>query len=235
MLAKLPAGADARDVARDAGVTLARAFPQIGWAEFAAARRRRRRRRASACSTTRASSGSTGSGGGDAFEPQIIPNDTFTATPGTFGGASTDWQWQLTALLRRLGPGPRAAPPPAIAVLDSEIDTLHPELAGKVAGAYNAERQFAATYQTPNVRASDAQIARGINNSPTTTTSTGRTSPGWRAPRPETAAGVSGAGYDSPLMASKVTLTVQDDAAGNATFVANVVDGIPWATNAGAR
>jgi hypothetical protein len=88
VLAKLPAGGDARDVARDAGVTLARAFPAIRWAEFelpgdpAGARERllddprvfrldwQRR--------------------GDVLEAQVVPDDTFTASPGSIGGASTD-------------------------------------------------------------------------------------------------------------------------------------------------
>ncbi len=232
VLAKLPAGADARDVARDAGVTLARAFPQIGWAEFAVP--------GGDVATAREELLDDGrvfrldwQRRGDAFETQIVPSDSFTATPGTIGGASTDWQWQLPRFFTAwdLGRGSAAT---RIAVLDSEIDTLHPELAGKVAGAYNAERQFAGTYQTANVRATDAQIAEA-NTLPNDNDLHGSHVAGLAGAATDNGSGVSGAGFDSALLPVKVTLTVPRTPQGDATYVANVVDGILWATDAGAR
>ena len=98
-------------------------------------------------------------------------------------------------------------------MLDSEIDTLHPELAGKVAGAYNAERQFAATYQTPNVRASDAQIAEA-NTLPDDNDLHGSHVAGLAGAATDNGSGVSGAGFDSALLPVKVTLTVPEHAAG---------------------
>ena len=232
VLAKLPAGADARDVARDAGVTLARAFPQIGWAEFAVPGGDVATAREELLDDARVFR-LDWQRRGDAFETQIVPSDSFTATPGTIGGASTDWQWQLPRFFTAwdLGRGSAAT---RIAVLDSEIDTLHPELAGKVAGAYNAERQFAGTYQTANVRATDAQIAEA-NTLPNNNDLHGSHVAGLAGAATDNGSGVSGAGFDSALLPVKVTLTVPRTPQGDATYVANVVDGILWATDAGAR
>ncbi len=233
VLAKLPAGGDARDVARDAGVTLARAFPEIGWAEYElpggdAADARGRLLddpRVFRLDWQRS---------GEGFEPLVIPDDTYTTTPLTFGSTTvtTEWHWRQSGFyaawdVSRGGPGAR------VAVLDSEIDTPHPELVGKVVAAYNAEAQFPATYRSADVRASSAQITQAIND-PNDNDLHGTHVAGLAGAATGNGAGVSGAGYDTPLMASKVTLTVQNNDAGNALFVANVVDAIMWATDAGA-
>jgi subtilisin family serine protease len=231
VLAKLPAGGDARDVARDAGVTLVRAFPAIRWAEFELpggdpARARERllddprvfrldwQRR------------------GDVLETQVVPDDTFTASPGTIGGASTDWPWRQARFITAWDIG-RGSAATRVAVLDSEIDTQHPDLAAKVAGAYNAERQTAA-YGSADVRASGDQIAEA-NASPDDNDLHGSHVAGLAGAATGNGQGVSGAGYDIALLPVKVTLTVPSGSAGDALFVGNVVDGIVWATGAGAR
>ena len=102
-----------------------------------------------------------------------------------------------------------------------------------MAGAYNAE--FGTPpYQTANVRASDAQIAEA-NASPNDSDLHGSHVAGLAGAATHNGSGVSGAGFDSALLPVKVTLTVPDTPQGDATYVANVVDGIMWATNAGAR
>ena len=117
VLAKLPAGADARDVARDAGVTLARAFPQIGWAEFAVPGGDVATARDELLDDPRVFR-LDWQRRGEGFETQIVPSDTFTSSPGTIGGASTDWQWALPRFFTAwdLGRGSAAT---RIAVLDS--------------------------------------------------------------------------------------------------------------------
>jgi subtilisin family serine protease len=232
VLAKLPGGADAHDVARDAGLTLARAFPEIGWAEFAVPDGDVAEAREDLLGDRRVFR-LDWQRRGDGFEPQIVPSDTFTATPGSIGGASTDYQWRLPNFITAWDVG-RGSAATRIAVLDSEIDVAHSELAPKVAGAYNAERQFPATYGTPDVRASDAQIAEA-NASPNDNDLHGSHVAGLAGAATHNGDGVSGAGFDSALLPVKVTLTVPNTPQGDATYVGNVVDGILWATGAGAR
>jgi subtilisin family serine protease len=231
VLAKLPAGGDARDVARDAGVSLARIFPAIGWAEFglppgdpAGARERLLDDpRVFRLDWQR---------GGDVLETLVVPNDTYTASPGSIGGASTDWHWRAAGFIAAWDVG-RGSPATRVAVLDSEIDTAHPDLAAKVAAAYNAE--FGTPpYQTADVRASDAQIAEA-NASPNDNDLHGSHVAGLAGAATSNGVGVSGAGYDSDLLPVKVTLTVPAGPTGDAVFVGNIVDGIMWAAGAGAR
>jgi subtilisin family serine protease len=235
VLAQLPAGADARDVARDAGLVLSRAFPEIGWAEFEV----------------------PGGGGdtadargrllddprvfrldwqrsGESLETHVVPSDTFTSSPASFeDGETTDWQWRRGDFYPAWDVG-RGSARTRVAVLDSEIDTNHPELAPKVVAAYNAEAQFPSTYRSANVRASDSQIA-GAQADPDDNDLHGTHVAGLAAAATNNGAGVSGAGFDTALMASKVTLSVPAGAGGTSRFVANVVDAITWATDSGAR
>jgi subtilisin family serine protease len=232
VLAKLPAGADARDVARDAGVTLARSFPRIGWAEFEvppgdAADARERllddprvfrldyQRR------------------GESLETEVVPADPYTTRPPVFsvGGLRTDYHWQQARFFEAWDLG-RASARTRVAVIDSEIDIAHPDIAPKVAAAYNAERQHPATYRTPDVRASDAQIAGvGVGDNDLH----GSHVAGLAAAATDNGVGVSGAGFAASLMAVKVTLTVPAGPSGDATFVGNAVEGIVWAADSGAE
>ena len=232
VLAKLPAGADARDVARDNGVVLARSFPAIGWAEFevtggdapAARDRLLDDARVFRLDFQRR---------GESLEVHAVPSDPFTASPPTFGnGVSTDWHWQQGRFYPAWDLG-RASPATRVAVVDSEIDTDHPDIAGKVVAPYNAERQFADTYQGTDVRASDAQIADAIAD-PDDNDLHGTHVAGLAAAATDNGVGVAGAGFDAALMPVKVTLTVAAATGGDATFVANAVDGITWAADHGA-
>ena len=233
VLAQLPAGADARDVARDAGLVLSRAFPDIGWAEFEvpggdAADARGRLLddpRVFRLDWQRT---------GESLETHVVPSDSFTASPATFeSGETTDWHWRRGGFYPAWDIG-RGSARTRVAVLDSEIDTAHPELAPKVAAAYNAEAQFPTTYRSADVRASDSQIA-GAQAEPEDNDLHGSHVAGLVAAATNNGAGVSGAGFDTALMAAKVTLSVPAGAGGNSRFVANVVNALTWATDNGAR
>ena len=233
VLAQLPAGADARDVARDAGLVLSRAFPDIGWAEFEvpggdAADARGRLLddpRVFRLDWQRT---------GESLETHVVPSDPFTASPATFeNGEATDWHWRRGGFYPAWDIG-RGSARTRVAVLDSEIDTAHSELAPKVVAAYNAEAQFPATYRSADVRASDSQIA-GAQADPDDNDLHGSHVAGLVAAATNNGAGVSGAGFDTALMAAKVTLSVPAGAGGNSRFVANVVNALTWATDNGAR
>lgn len=224
VLAQLPSGADARDVAHDNGVELVRAFPQIGWAEYelpAAAPAAARTRLLDDGRVFRLDFQRRG----EELEPQLVPNDTYTASPGIFGdGVETDYYWEQARFYTAwdLGRGSLAT---RVAVVDNEIDRLHPDLAAKVVASYNAEAQFPSTHRGPETRATAQQIADDDLH--------GTHVAGVAAAATNNAAGVSGAGFDAGLMAVKITLTVQ---AGqfDSVFIANAVDGITWATDNGA-
>ena len=84
------------------------------------------------------------------------------------------------------------------------------------------------------MRASDSQIA-GAQADPEDNDLHGSHVAGLVAAATDNGAGVSGAGFDTALMAAKVTLSVPAGAGGNSRFVANVVDALTWATDNGAR
>jgi subtilisin family serine protease len=226
VLAELRAGADPRDVARDNGATLVRSFPEIGWAEYetpdgepvAAARGDLLDdRRVFRLDFARR---------GMALEPLAVPNDTYTASPlRFFDGVETDFHWEQARFYPAWDRS-RASLATRVAVLDSEIDGLHPEIAPKVVAAYNAELGTPG-YQTPDTRASQAQIDGGDLH--------GTHVAGIAAAATNNGAGVSGAGFDAGLMPVKITLTVEPGPAGDATYEANAIDGILWAANNGAR
>jgi subtilisin family serine protease len=162
-----------------------------------------------------------------ALEPQAVPNDPYTAAPLRFlDGLETDFHWEQARFYPAWDHG-RAGLDTRVAVLDSEIDRLHPDLAPKIVAGYNAELGTPG-YQSADTRATDAQIAGGDDLH-------GSHVAGIAAAATNNGAGVSGAGFDAGLMPVKITLSVAPGPEGDATYEANAIDGIMWATNNGAR
>jgi subtilisin family serine protease len=231
LLAQVPAGADARDIARDHGLVVGRSFPEIGWVELAvprgdplaAGRRLLRDGRVFRLDFQLP---------GDALSASLIPRDPFTTTPINVGnGLTSDYHWKQANFFAAWDVS-RGGSAVKIAVVDSEFDTEHPDLKNKFATGYNAERQTG-PYRSSNVRASDQQIQEA-NANPDNNSLHGTHVAGLVAAATDNLIGVSGAGFDSVLLPVKVSLNFQPGDTADAKFVGDAVEGIRWAADNGA-
>ena len=143
---------------------------------------------------------------GESLETEVVPADPYTTRPPVFsaGGLKDGLPLAAGPVLRGVGPRPRERPH-RVAVIDSEIDIAHPDIAPKVAAAPTPSASTRPPTGPPTcARPTPRSPGRAFGDNDLH----GSHVAGLAAAATDNGVGVSGAGFAASLMAVKVTLTV---------------------------